>query len=218
MQEEHNIQLVVFGLLWQKKCFGEENTVKIEREVENSKPVWRKCICYALQSLLDLALHSTAAAADPLHEDVTCLVDTGFWLKRLSILKDLQTCGETISKPDVVEEPLITGMETFSVNYKVQWELSLVISRKALTKCQLIFRFLFHCKHVHRQLCAAWQLHQGARARDMHGTAISSSSILCMNMLKFINSLLHYLIFEPAQKSRTQLRRLVRPAGALAKE
>ncbi|KAL7597238.1 hypothetical protein Lser_V15G27466 [Lactuca serriola] len=69
-------------------------------------------------SLLDLALRSTAAAADPLHEDVTCLVDTGFLLKRLSILKDLQTCGETISKPDVVEEPLITGMETFSVNYK----------------------------------------------------------------------------------------------------
>lgn len=149
-----------------------------------------------LQSLLDLALRSTAAAADPLHEDVTCLVDTGFLLKRLSILKDLQTCGETISKPDVVEEPLITGMETFSVNYKVQWPLSLVISRKALTKYQLIFRFLFHCKHVHRQLCAAWQLHQGARARDMHGTAISSSSILCMNMLKFINSLLHYLTFE----------------------
>ncbi|XP_042751556.1 gamma-tubulin complex component 2 [Lactuca sativa] len=67
------------------------------------------------------------------------LQDTGFLLKRLSILKDLQTCGETISKPDVVEEPLITGMETFSVNYKVQWELSLVISRKALTKYQLIF-------------------------------------------------------------------------------
>lgn len=147
-----------------------------------------------LQSLLDLALRSTAAAADPLHEDVTCSVDTGSLLKRLSILKDLQT--ETVSETDVLEEPLITGMETFSVNYKVQWPLSLVISRKALTKYQLIFRFLFHCKHVHRQLCAAWQLHQGARARDMHGTAISTSSILCRNMLKFVNSLLHYLTFE----------------------
>ncbi|KAL7611990.1 hypothetical protein Lser_V15G05587 [Lactuca serriola] len=155
-----------------------------------------------LQSLLDLALRSTAAAADPLHEDVTCSVDTGSLLKRLSILKDLQTGGgggggESVSEADVLEEePLITGMETFSVNYKVQWPLSLVISRKALTKYQLIFRFLFHCKHVHRQLCAAWQLHQGARARDMHGTAISTSSILCRNMLKFINSLLHYLTFE----------------------
>lgn len=149
-----------------------------------------------LQSLLDLALRSTAAAADPLHEDVTCSVDTCSLLKRLSTLKDLQM-GETVPETDALEESLtITGVETFSVNYKVQWPLSLVISRKALTKYQLIFRFLFHCKHVHRQLCAAWQLHQGARARDMHGTAISTSSILCRNMLKFINSLLHYLTFE----------------------
>ncbi|KAL8206166.1 hypothetical protein R6Q57_009717 [Mikania cordata] len=146
-----------------------------------------------LQSLLDIALRSTAAAADPLHEDVTCSVDTCSLLKRLSTLKDLQT-DETVAE---TEKPLsVTGVETFSVNYKVQWPLSLVISRKALTKYQLIFRFLFHCKHVHRQLCAAWQVHQGARARDMHGTAISTSSILCRNMLKFINSLLHYLTFE----------------------
>ncbi|GJV62792.1 gamma-tubulin complex component 2 [Tanacetum coccineum] len=145
---------------------------------------------------MDLALRSTAAAADPLHEDVTCSVDTCSLLKRLSTLKDLQT-NETVSETDTLEEPLsITGVETFSVNYKVQWPLSLVISKKALTKYQLIFRFLFHCKHVHRQLCAAWQVHQGARARDRHGTAISTSSILCRNMLKFINSLLHYLTFE----------------------
>jgi hypothetical protein len=43
---------------------------------------------------------------------------------------------------------------------QVQWPLSLVISRKALTKYQLIFRLLFHCKHVSRQLCAAWQIQQ----------------------------------------------------------
>ncbi|CAI9270924.1 unnamed protein product [Lactuca saligna] len=72
-------------------------------------------------SLLDLALRSTATVADPLHEDVTCSVDVGSLFKRLSILKDLQTGdgGETVSEADVVEEPLITGMETFSVNYKV---------------------------------------------------------------------------------------------------
>ncbi|GJU52434.1 gamma-tubulin complex component 2 [Tanacetum coccineum] len=71
-----------------------------------------------LQSLLDLALRSTAAAADPLHEDVTCSVDTCSLLKRLSTLKDLQT-NETVSEADTLEEPLrITGVETFSVNYK----------------------------------------------------------------------------------------------------
>lgn len=43
---------------------------------------------------------------------------------------------------------------------QVRWPVSLVLSRRALTKYQLIFRHLFHCKHVKRQLCAAWQIHQ----------------------------------------------------------
>uniref|UniRef100_A0A7C9EU04 Gamma-tubulin complex component n=1 Tax=Opuntia streptacantha TaxID=393608 RepID=A0A7C9EU04_OPUST len=149
-----------------------------------------------LQSLLDLALRSTAAAADPCHEDLTCCVERSTLLKRLSVLKDLDI-SKTVSENDDLEEPAsITGLETFSLSYKVQWPLSLVLSRKALTKYQLIFRFLFHCKHVSRQLCGAWQVHQGVRAANLKGTAISRSSLLCRSMLKFMNSLLHYLTFE----------------------
>uniref|UniRef100_A0A3Q7F5M3 Gamma-tubulin complex component n=1 Tax=Solanum lycopersicum TaxID=4081 RepID=A0A3Q7F5M3_SOLLC len=149
-----------------------------------------------LQSLLDLALRSTAAGADPCHEDLLCCVERTTLLKRLSTLKDLEISRSAPDSNDL-EEPLsITGLETFSLNYKVRWPLSLVISRKALTKYQLIFRFLFHCKHVDRQLSGAWQVHQGLRKLDMQGTTVSVSSLLCRNMLKFINSLLHYLTFE----------------------
>ncbi|KAJ8450525.1 hypothetical protein Cgig2_020162 [Carnegiea gigantea] len=149
-----------------------------------------------LQSLLDLALRSTAAAADPCHEDLTCCVERSTLLKRLSTLKDFEI-SKTISANNDLEEPAsITGLETFSLSYKVQWPLSLVLSRKALTKYQLIFRFLFHCKHVSRQLCGAWQVHQGVRAANLKGTAVSRSSLLCRSMLKFMNSLLHYLTFE----------------------
>ncbi|GLT40936.1 hypothetical protein SLA2020_150320 [Shorea laevis] len=148
-----------------------------------------------LQSLLDLALRTTAAASDPCHEDLTCFVERSSLLKGLSTLKDLDI--KTISDNNDAEEPLgITGLETFSLSYKIQWPLSIVISRKALAKYQLIFRFLFHCKHVERQLCGAWQMHQGVRAFNACGTAISRSSLLCRSMLKFINSLLHYLTFE----------------------
>ncbi|KAA8522918.1 hypothetical protein F0562_009341 [Nyssa sinensis] len=149
-----------------------------------------------LQSLLDLALRTTAAAADPCHEDLTCCVESSTLLQTLSTLKDLETSQSVSDKNDLEEPVNITGLETFSLSFKVQWPLSLVISRKALTKYQLIFRFLFHCKHVNRQLCGAWQVHQGVRALDMQGTAISVSSLLCRSMLKFINSLLHYLTFE----------------------
>ncbi|OVA04342.1 Spc97/Spc98 [Macleaya cordata] len=149
-----------------------------------------------LQSLLDLALRTTAASADPCHEDLTCCVERTSLLKRLGTLKDLEI-NKPISDSNDLEEPVsITGLETFSLSYKVRWPLSLVISRKALTKYQLIFRFLFHCKHVNRQLCGAWQIHQGIRAVNTRGTIISRSSLLCRSMLKFINSLLHYLTFE----------------------
>ncbi|KAL5767132.1 hypothetical protein ACOSQ2_013915 [Xanthoceras sorbifolium] len=148
-----------------------------------------------LQSLLDLALRSTAAAADPCHEDLTCCVERSSLLKRMATLKDLEF--RSFSDSNDMEEPVnITGLETFSLSYKVRWPLSIVISRKALTRYQLIFRFLFRCKHVERQLCGAWQVHQGVRAFNISGTIISRSSLLCRSMLKFISSLLHYLTFE----------------------
>ncbi|XP_010549777.1 PREDICTED: gamma-tubulin complex component 2 [Tarenaya hassleriana] len=148
-----------------------------------------------LQSLLDLALRTTAAAADPCHEDLTCCVD------RVSLLKALGTHKESelqaVCDSNGLEDPVsITGLETFSLSYKVQWPLSIVISNKALSKYQLIFSFLFHCKHVERQLCGAWQTHQGIRSLNSKGTAIPRSSLLCRSMLKFISSLLHYLTFE----------------------
>lgn len=163
-----------------------------------------------LQSLLDLALRTTAAAADPCHEELTCCVEQVSLLKRLATLQDVESSYSNYRNPifegdDQLEPVNITGLETFCLSYKVQWPLSLIISRKALTKYQLIFRFLFHCKHVNRQLCVAWQLHQGFRAINTMGTAISRSSILCRRMLKFINSLLHYLTFEVLEPNWHQM-------------
>ncbi|KAG0468400.1 hypothetical protein HPP92_017728 [Vanilla planifolia] len=154
-----------------------------------------------LRSLLDIALRSTAAASDPCHEELTCCVERVPLLKKLSMLKDLESSFPSPNIPaleidDQRESLSITGLETFCLSYKVQWPLSLVISKKALTKYQLIFQLLFHCKHVERQLCVAWQVHQGFRACKILGTTISRSCSLCRSMLKLINSLLHYLTFE----------------------
>uniref|UniRef100_M4CQB7 Gamma-tubulin complex component n=1 Tax=Brassica campestris TaxID=3711 RepID=M4CQB7_BRACM len=65
-----------------------------------------------LQSLLDLALRTTAAAADPRHEDLTCCVDRASLLTTLGMHKDLDS--------NSIEDPVsITGLETFSLSYKV---------------------------------------------------------------------------------------------------
>uniref|UniRef100_I1R2Y3 Gamma-tubulin complex component n=1 Tax=Oryza glaberrima TaxID=4538 RepID=I1R2Y3_ORYGL len=170
----------------------------IAREELTKKP--EEISVEKLQSLVDIALRSTAAASDPSHEDLTCCVERSSLLKKLSTLKDLDCAypSDKLVAADV-DHPMplsVTGLETFCLSYKVQWPLSLVISRKALTKYQLIFRLLFHCKHVSRQLCTAWQIQQGFRSVKILGTPVLRSSILCRSMLKFVNSLLHYLTFE----------------------
>lgn len=46
----------------------------------------------------------------------------------------------------------LKGMEAFALDYEVKWPLSIVVSRKELTKYQLVFRHLFFCNHVKRQV------------------------------------------------------------------
>ncbi|KAG0174694.1 hypothetical protein DFQ28_007579 [Apophysomyces sp. BC1034] len=50
----------------------------------------------------------------------------------------------------------LTGYDALTLDYTVTFPLSLVISRKALTKYQLLFRHLLYLKHVEELLCATW--------------------------------------------------------------
>ena len=67
-----------------------------------------------------------------------------------------------ILRPDPSRSGL-SGLEAFSMDYRVGWPLSLVISRKCLFKYQMLFRHLFACKHVERRLCATWTRHKQAK-------------------------------------------------------
>lgn len=40
--------------------------------------------------------------------------------------------------------------------------------RKALTRYQMLFRHLFYCKHVERQLCNVWVSNKTAKQRSLH--------------------------------------------------
>ena len=117
-------------------------------------------LCYSLciwQSLVDIALRSTAAASDPSHEDLTCCVvsqlpgssqivlylwlsyviyllkqERSSLLKKLTTLKDLG-CAYSSDKFAAanVDQPMtlsITGLETFCLGYKVLFVFSLNIS------------------------------------------------------------------------------------------
>ncbi|KAH1257373.1 Gamma-tubulin complex component 2 [Glycine max] len=111
-----------------------------------------------LVHFMDIARDELAKKLDEV--SVEKLQERSSLLRRLGTFNDLEVTLRNSGDNDLEEPVSITGLETFSLSYKVHWPLSIVLSSKALIKYQLLFRFLFHCKHVDRQLCGAWQVHQ----------------------------------------------------------
>ncbi len=82
----------------------------------------------------------------------------------------------------------LSGLDLFTLSYSVRWPLSLVVPKKVLVKYQLIFRHLFHCKHVERQLCKTWQNHQSTKAFAMRRSFVQSYA-LQQRMLHFLQNI-----------------------------
>ena len=78
---------------------------------------------------------------------------------------------------------------------KVDWPLSLIISRQALIKYQILFRHLFFCKHVEKLLCSTWQEQQVTKELDL-GRAMGRSYALRQRMLHFVQNLIYYITVE----------------------
>ena len=89
----------------------------------------------------------------------------------------------------------------FTSLLQVEWPVSLVVSRKSITKYQLLFRHLFHCKHVERQLCAVWQAHKQAKWEPIYTTKWHAAAFcLRQRMLSFISNYSYYAMFEVIER------------------
>ena len=161
-----------------------------------------------LQSLLELSLKLSTAASDPRNEDLTCgLERQGIIHQLLSIHVAGEDGGlgpasgggghEAMTPKEALR---LTGMDTFVLDYQAPWPVSLVLSRRALTKYQLLFRHVFHCKHVERELCAAWQTHQSTRkaaaGAEGVGASLERAYAVSQRMLHFLQNFTYYLTCE----------------------
>lgn len=54
-------------------------------------------------------------------------------------------------------------LEAFTLEYKVQFPLTLILSHKSIIKYQLIFRQLLYCRYVERNLEKLWLQHQATK-------------------------------------------------------
>ncbi|KAG1302272.1 hypothetical protein G6F64_011071 [Rhizopus arrhizus] len=147
-----------------------------------------------LQSLMDLVLRnsSSVAAYDPFKEDVKVAMSH---LKLVDqLLRIINVAGMEAANKDprqysmdipVLERSqslassfmstggrdVLSGYDALIIDYTVTFPLSLVISRKALTKYQLLFRHILNMKHVEDLLCGAWidQKTRVWKSKSSHG-------------------------------------------------
>lgn len=122
-----------------------------------------------LESLLELAVRTSLADHDPYKDNVRPQLVPYDVVTQLLYITDIQpeTVGSEAVPPPPILRPdadsKLSALEAFCLDYNVKWPLSLVISRKCLFRYQVLFRHLFYCKHVERQLCATWSTYKGAK-------------------------------------------------------
>ena len=90
----------------------------------------------------------------------------------------------------------LTGIEAFTLDFRANsLPLSLMISRRAITNYQLIFRHLFFCKHVERRLFSTWLDHQMVKELNLRGL-LGRTYCLRQRMLHFLQNFVYYMMFE----------------------
>jgi hypothetical protein len=120
-----------------------------------------------LQGLLDMCVRVRDTAVDPYQEDLTCELSPYTLIQHVDAIHRFASAagspaaagasgqgsggtsmpsaaGPASAQHSSSARPL--GVDTFTLDFRVRWPLSLVLSRQALTKYQLIFRHLFFCK------------------------------------------------------------------------
>ncbi|XP_043228485.1 gamma-tubulin complex component 2-like [Amphibalanus amphitrite] len=154
-----------------------------------------------LENLLDLALRTSAAKSDPYKDD----------LRPELLGYDLNTQMMKIHSIETYEEKehwapaehlAISGLQAFTFGSAVTWPVSLVLNRKALACYQMMFRHLFYCKHVERQLCQLWVSNKVVKQfADGGDRGYAPAFALRQRMLTSVQNLLYYMTSEVVEPS-----------------
>ncbi|PSN40194.1 Gamma-tubulin complex component 2 [Blattella germanica] len=149
-----------------------------------------------LESLLELALRTSAANGDPYKDDMrTELLPYDLMFQIFKILS-IGTHEEKEYRSPSDRLPLL-GLESFCFGYEVKWPVSLVLNRKAIACYQMIFRHLFYCKHVERLLCRVWICNKVAKSFALRAAKTYASAFaLRQRMLNCVQNLEYYMMVE----------------------
>lgn len=161
----------------------------------NELPKRRKDLSRSkLASLLELSIRTSVSAHEPFQDDVSCILCPEDFASQIIGMSSASTGRRAPAGS-------ISGYEAFAIDYHLEWPSTLVVSRMEILKYQFMFRYLFYCKYVERELEECWR-HQ-SQAKGPLRKAPSSfvrSFALRNRMLQFVRNILYYTtadVLEP---------------------
>ena len=132
-----------------------------------------------------MAIRTSSANADPFKDDVSCSISQFGLIEQLKTIRTIRgALGQNAfglsslanaganakqDKTEIGHPNALKVLEAMTLEYKVRWPLTLILSHKSLTKYQLIFRHLLYCKCVERNLEKVWLLHQSTKEFKVRG-------------------------------------------------
>ncbi|XP_067638789.1 gamma-tubulin complex component 2 homolog isoform X2 [Eurosta solidaginis] len=151
-----------------------------------------KVLPMTLENLLGLTLRLSSAKHDPYKDDLHCELLTYDLVTQMSkIMNNEEEYWQSHDRLD------LNGLECFAFRYEVKWPVSLVLNHIAISKYQMLFRQLFYCKHVERQLCKIWKENSIAKKFSPQAAELYRSAFtLRQRMMNAVQNLEYYMMIE----------------------
>nr|NP_001162797.1 Gamma-tubulin ring protein 84, isoform D [Drosophila melanogaster]ACZ95331.1 Gamma-tubulin ring protein 84, isoform D [Drosophila melanogaster]AIG12976.1 FI21441p1 [Drosophila melanogaster] len=144
-----------------------------------------------LENLLGLTLRISSARNDPYKDDLHCELLPYDLVTQMSKIMKKEENWQAQPRLD------LSGLECFAFTYEVKWPCSLVLNHISISKYQMLFRQLFYCKHVERQLCKIWKENSIARQFEPQAASLYRAAFtLRQRMMNAIQNLEYYMMIE----------------------
>ena len=159
---------------------------ELSKDIDDTNPM-------RLSSLLELAVRTSVMKSDPHHEHVQIQLLEESLLSQLSTIISIANDKHQFDH----EERSLKGFEAMTLSYEVKWPLTLILSEKSITCYQMLFRQLFMCKYVERQLHCVWRDNKVAKLYALKAiTGYAEAFALRQKMLHFVQNLSFFMTVE----------------------
>jgi gamma-tubulin complex component 2 len=144
-----------------------------------------------LEAVLAGLTPTSSASQDPFRADVRV---------RLSLDAEAEenyVTGRVLGKDEKPDQRVV---RYFSLDYRVQWPMSLLVTRTNLIKYQTLFRYFFHSRVAEQALCSLFNILKQYK-KNRHSKALAQVFLLTQRMLSFVKNRLYNFSYEVIEKN-----------------